>query len=102
MHYIAWLLTQGAVPYRDAFDMNVPGVYLVHLAVLAVGGSGDWPWRLFGLCWLAPPPPASSPPPPARPRPPPPPPGGVSATAAARGRPGGRGPPAPRSSPSTI
>lgn len=53
MHYIAWLITQGAVPYRDAFDMNVPGVYLVHLAVLAVGGSGDWPWRLFDLGWLA-------------------------------------------------
>ncbi len=53
MHYIAWLITQGAVPYRDAFDMNVPGVYLAHLAVLAVGGSGDWPWRLFDLGWLA-------------------------------------------------
>ncbi len=26
MHYIAWLISQGAVPYRDAFDMNMPGV----------------------------------------------------------------------------
>ena len=50
MHYIAWLIGQGAVPYRDAFDMNLPGVYLLHLAVLArgrgrrsaPGGSSIW------------------------------------------------------------
>ncbi|HWN15181.1 MAG TPA: hypothetical protein VNU02_15050, partial [Candidatus Dormibacteraeota bacterium] len=53
MHYIAWLIGQGAVPYRDAFDMNLPGVYLLHLAVLRVGGAGDWAWRLFDLGWLA-------------------------------------------------
>jgi len=52
MHYIAWLIGQGAVPYRDAFDMNLPGAYLLHLAVLRVGGSGDLPWRLFDLGWL--------------------------------------------------
>lgn len=53
MHYVAWLITQGAVPYRDAFDMNLPGVYLLHLAVLVAGGPGDWAWRLFDLGWLA-------------------------------------------------
>ena len=53
MHYIAWLIGQGAVPYRDAFDMNLPGVYLLHLAVLRVGGAGDLAWRLFDLGWLA-------------------------------------------------
>jgi hypothetical protein len=53
MHYIAWLIEQGAVPYRDAFDMNLPGVYLLHLAVLRVGGPGDLAWRLFDLGWLA-------------------------------------------------
>ncbi|HKC06452.1 MAG TPA: hypothetical protein VKJ67_06300 [Methylomirabilota bacterium] len=53
MHYIAWLIAQGGVPYRDAFDMNLPGVYLLHLAVLQVGGPGDLPWRLFDLGWLA-------------------------------------------------
>ena len=41
MHYIAWLIAEGAVPYRDAFDMNLPGAYLIHLGVLAVGGAGD-------------------------------------------------------------
>jgi len=53
MHYIAWLIDQGGVPYRDAFDMNLPGVYLLHMAVLRVGGAGDVAWRLFDLGWLA-------------------------------------------------
>jgi 4-amino-4-deoxy-L-arabinose transferase-like glycosyltransferase len=41
------------VPYRDAFDMNLPGAYLIHVAVLRVGGAGDAAWRLFDLGWLA-------------------------------------------------
>jgi len=53
MHYIAWLIDQGGVPYRDAFDMNLPGAYLIHLVVLRVGGAGDAAWRLFDLGWLA-------------------------------------------------
>ncbi len=52
MHYVAWLMTQGAVPYRDVFDMNFPGVYLLHLAVTAGLGPGDLAWRLFDLGWL--------------------------------------------------
>ncbi len=52
LHYVAWLLAQGGAPYRDAFDMNAPGVYLVHWAVLAVGGAGDLAWRAFDLAWL--------------------------------------------------
>jgi hypothetical protein len=53
MHYIAWLIAQGAVPYRDVFDMNLPGVYLIHWAVLSAGGVGDVAWRAFDLVWLA-------------------------------------------------
>jgi hypothetical protein len=52
MHYVAWLITQGGVPYRDVFDMNLPGVYLLHVAVLRVGGPGDLAWRFFDLAWL--------------------------------------------------
>jgi hypothetical protein len=52
MHYVAWLMTMGAVPYRDVFDMNFPGVYLVHLLVVRVLGVGDLAWRLFDLGWL--------------------------------------------------
>lgn len=53
MHYIAWRIAQGALPYRDLFDMNAPGVYLVHRAVVTLLGPGDVGWRAFDLGWLA-------------------------------------------------
>jgi len=53
MHYIAWLIAHGAVPYRDTFDMNLPGAYLIHLVVLVIGGPGDQAWRVFERGWLA-------------------------------------------------
>jgi hypothetical protein len=53
MHYVAWRIGDGAVPYRDLFDMNQPGTYLVHLAVLRTLGGGDLAWRVFDLAWLA-------------------------------------------------
>lgn len=52
MHYIAWRIAEGAVPYRDLFDMNFPGIYLVHGGVLRVLGPGDVAWRVFDLTWL--------------------------------------------------
>lgn len=52
MHYIAWRIGEGAVPYRDVFDMNLPGVYLIHLGVLRIFGAGDVGWRAFDLAWL--------------------------------------------------
>ena len=53
MHYIAWRIGEGAVPYRDLFDMNFPGTYLVHLGVVHLLGAGDVGWRVFDLGWLA-------------------------------------------------
>ena len=41
LHYLAWRIGEGAAPYRDLFDMNFPGTYLLHLAVLRVLGPGD-------------------------------------------------------------
>src|SRR5262247_1489016 len=52
MHYIAWRLGHGAVPYRDLFDMNFPGTYAIHLVALRAFGSGDAGWRAFDLAWL--------------------------------------------------
>lgn len=52
MDYIAWRITSGAVPYRDIFDMNLPGTYLIHIVELRVFGSGDLGWRFFDLAWL--------------------------------------------------
>jgi hypothetical protein len=53
MHYAAWLIAGGAVPYRDFFDMNLPGAHLLHAALLATAGPGHLAWRLFDLAWLA-------------------------------------------------
>jgi hypothetical protein len=53
LHYLAWRIADGAAPYRDLFDMNQPGVYALHLAVLATLGAGDAAWRAFDLAWLA-------------------------------------------------
>jgi Dolichyl-phosphate-mannose-protein mannosyltransferase len=53
MHYIAWRIGEGAVPYRDLFDMNFPGVYLLHGLALRLFGVGDAGWRAFDLAWLA-------------------------------------------------
>jgi hypothetical protein len=52
LHYVAWRIAEGAVPYRDMFDMNQPGVYLVHLAVMRLVGDGDLAWRLVDVAWL--------------------------------------------------
>jgi hypothetical protein len=53
MHYIAWRIGEGAVPYRDVFDMNFPGIYVIHLAILRLLGDGDVAWRVFDLAWTA-------------------------------------------------
>jgi hypothetical protein len=51
-HYIAWLIGQGFAPYRDVFDPNVPGVWIVHGVALAAVGPGDIGWRVWDLSWL--------------------------------------------------
>jgi hypothetical protein len=53
MHYVAWRLLDGATPYRDLFDMNFPGVYAVHLAVVGLLGPGDRAFRAFDVGILA-------------------------------------------------
>src|SRR5262249_26685621 len=52
-HFIAAQMQNGAVPYRDIIDINMPLIYVIHLAVVAIGGLGDAAWR--GFC-LGPPP----------------------------------------------
>ena len=53
MHYVAWRILEGAVPYRDLFDMNFPGVYVVHMLGLRILGPGDAAFRAFDLGLLA-------------------------------------------------
>lgn len=52
MQYIGWLMHQGAMPYRDVFDMNFPGTHLVHWLVLFIPGNMDLVWRCFDLSLL--------------------------------------------------
>jgi hypothetical protein len=52
LHYIATRIVAGDVPYRSVFDMNQPGAYLLHLAIVERFGTGDVAWRLFDLGWL--------------------------------------------------
>jgi hypothetical protein len=49
MHYIAARILDGAAPYRDLFDMNLPVVYLAHVLALRLLGGGDVAFRLFDL-----------------------------------------------------
>jgi len=52
MHYIAARLLEGAVPYRDLFDMNFPGVYLVHMLGIVLFGPSDAGFRALDLIML--------------------------------------------------
>lgn len=47
MHYIVLALKHGKVPYRDIYDINMPGSYLTEEWALAIFGSGDLGWRLY-------------------------------------------------------
>ena len=53
MHYVSWRILHGAIPYKDLFDMNFPGTYACHMAVLAVLGKSDLAWRITDLAFLA-------------------------------------------------
>src|SRR3989441_3647154 len=55
MHYAAWRIADGAVPYRDLFDLTRPGPSLLPVAVLRALGGSDLAWRVFAAAWLVPP-----------------------------------------------
>jgi hypothetical protein len=52
MHYIVLLLKHGKVPYRDIYDINMPGAYLTERAAIAIFGGGDLGWRLYEFTLL--------------------------------------------------
>lgn len=54
MLYLGWLIDRfGAVPYRDFFEQNMPGVYLFNAAVGRVFGYSDLGFRLADQALLA-------------------------------------------------
>lgn len=53
MLYIAFLMERfDYVPYRDFFDMNMPGTYLINLLVGRVFGYNDTGFRIADLFYL--------------------------------------------------
>ncbi|NEO89784.1 MAG: hypothetical protein F6K56_05805 [Moorea sp. SIO3G5] len=53
MHYVAYLINEhGFVPYRDIFEINMPGTYLFHMAVGKMFGYSDLAFRMVDVAWL--------------------------------------------------
>jgi hypothetical protein len=49
MHYVVFLMSHGAAPYRDIAEMNMPGSYLAEWAAMHIFGDGALAWRWFDL-----------------------------------------------------
>jgi hypothetical protein len=47
MHYIVLLLNHGKVPYKEIYDINMPGAYLTERWAIHIFGGGDLGWRLY-------------------------------------------------------
>jgi len=53
MMYIAFLIGElGYVPYRDIFDMNLPGSYLIYVIIGHLSGYSDIGFRIADLIFL--------------------------------------------------
>ncbi|MGB3514566.1 MAG: hypothetical protein WBA93_36225 [Microcoleaceae cyanobacterium] len=53
LHYTAYLINEhGFLPYRDIFEINMPGTYLFHMAVGKMFGYSDYALRMANIAWL--------------------------------------------------
>jgi len=52
MHYIVLLLNHGMAPYKDIYDINMPGAYLTERWAMDIFGGGDVGWRLYEFSLL--------------------------------------------------
>lgn len=48
-HYIAWAVRQGDVDYRDVRDVNGPLVHLIHMVMLALGGTDEHRFHVLDM-----------------------------------------------------
>ena len=46
-HYGVFLLRHGKVAYKDIYDMNMPGCYLMERWAIDIFGGGDLGWRFY-------------------------------------------------------
>jgi len=51
-HYDVFLMKHGKVPYRDIYDINMPGCFLMERWAIAVFGGGDLGWRIYEFVLL--------------------------------------------------
>jgi len=47
--YVAWAIMRGARDYRDVRDVNGPLTHMVHIVLLALGGSDEHRFRVIDL-----------------------------------------------------
>jgi hypothetical protein len=47
IHYVNFLMAHGWAPYRDIYDMNLPGIYLIDGWQMHLFGPGDLAFRLY-------------------------------------------------------
>lgn len=52
MHYVAFLMGQGQVPYRDIATINMPGALAVGFVVIHALGPGPVAWRWFDFALM--------------------------------------------------
>lgn len=52
-NYIGWRILMGDAPYRDIFEMNFPGTYVIHAFWQLFFGRTDSDFRAFDLTWGA-------------------------------------------------
>lgn len=51
MRFGAWLVLEGMAPYREVLEVNLPGTFLLNLALLQIS-SADWWFRAADLATL--------------------------------------------------
>lgn len=52
MHYVAYLINEhGFLPYRDIFEVNMPGTYLFHMTIGKLFGYSDLAFRIVDIIW---------------------------------------------------
>ena len=52
LHYMAFAVDSGVVPYRDLFVTSFPGAILAHLAIIRTVGTSDQAFMIVNLVWL--------------------------------------------------
>ena len=52
MHYVNFLMAHGMAPYREIYDINLPGIYLIDGWQIHLFGPGDLAFRLYDFFLL--------------------------------------------------